>query len=551
MYNLKNKEGQTKFKEYTNNTKMLSTVFDSDDDIDILTKRFLKKLDGCISLNFKKIRINKKKDDKEVNLHSRLQELKDKDDNSSKAERTKLLEDIAEEANSNFIKLKEEMEKLKTKEGGMNEKQIWKLKKKLCPRSQDPPTAMIDGKGNLLTSSKAIEERAIEVYKSRLEGNTMVNNLVELEKDTNKLCKNRLKQCKEKKTEPWDISDLKEVLKQLGRDKARDADGYANEMFMLSVAGEDLQLAVLKLLNRIKDKQQFPEALTKCNITSLHKKKARNDFENYRGVFRVSVLRSIIDRLMYNTLYDVIDSNLTDANVGARKNRSCRDNLFVLGAVTNSVINGESKPIQVQSIDIQQCFDKLWLEATINSLYDAGVKHDLLNILYLENEKADIAVKVNNKLTDRFYVKKLVMQGSVWGGLKCTTLMDKLNKILNTKETLRYKYRGDPSIGIGVLGMVDDNIGISECGINSVVKNAVINSFVEAQRLKLHVDKSVVLHVGSVRICDQPCPQLKVHNNKMMKTESTKFLGNIVSCKGGNMATIEDRRTPCTAGKLF
>ena len=44
------------------------------------------------------------------------------------------------------------------------------------------------------------------------------------------------------------------------------------------------------------------------------------------------VLRSIIDRLMYNTLDDVIDANLTDANVGARKIRSCRNNLFVLGA---------------------------------------------------------------------------------------------------------------------------------------------------------------------------------------------------------------------------
>ena len=142
---------------------------------------------------------------------------------------------------------------------------------------------MIDGKGNLLTSNKAIEERAMEVYKTRLGGNKIVKNLDDLEKDTNILCKYRLKLCKENKTEPWDSDDLKQVLKKLGQDKARDADGYANEMFMLSVAGEDLQLAVLKLLNRIKDKQQFPEALTKCNITSLHKKKARNDFENYRA----------------------------------------------------------------------------------------------------------------------------------------------------------------------------------------------------------------------------------------------------------------------------
>ena len=70
-------------------------------------------------------------------------------------------------------------------------------------------------------------------------------------------------------------------------------------------------------MNLIKDKQQFPEALTKCNITSLHKKKARNDFDNYRGVFRITVIRSIIDRLIYNDMYEVIDASLTDANVGA------------------------------------------------------------------------------------------------------------------------------------------------------------------------------------------------------------------------------------------
>ena len=89
----------------------------------------------------------------------------------------------------------------------------------------------------------------------------MVDNLEELEKDTNKLCINRLKLCKEKKSDPWVISDLKEVLKKLGPNKSRDASGYANKIFMISVAGDDLQLAVFKLLNLIKDKQQFPEAL--------------------------------------------------------------------------------------------------------------------------------------------------------------------------------------------------------------------------------------------------------------------------------------------------
>ena len=54
--------------------------------------------------------------------------------------------------------------------------------------------------------------------------------------------------------------------------------------------------------------------------------KARNDFHNYRGIFRISVIRSILDRLIYEDSYKVIDSNLTDGNVGCRKNRSSRDN---------------------------------------------------------------------------------------------------------------------------------------------------------------------------------------------------------------------------------
>ena len=58
---------------------------------------------------------------------------------------------------------------------------------------------------------------------------------------------------------------------------------------------------------------------------------------------------------------------------------------------------GQARPIQVQSMDIIKCFDKLGLEASINALYEAGLQHDILNLLYIENETADIAVKVHNR----------------------------------------------------------------------------------------------------------------------------------------------------------
>ena len=75
---------------------------------------------------------------------------------------------------------------------------------------------------------------------------------------------------------------------------------------------------------------------------------------NYRGVFRVTVFRSILDRLVYDDSYETIYRHLTDVNVGARRERNIRDNIFVVGAVINSVITGGEDPIQIQVMDVEK-----------------------------------------------------------------------------------------------------------------------------------------------------------------------------------------------------
>ena len=83
-------------------------------------------------------------------------------------------------------------------------------------------------------------------------------------------------------------------------------------------------------------------------------------------------------------------------------------------------------------------------------------------------------MKINNKLSTRISVKDMVMQGSVWGSLKCTSTMDKLNQIAMSDKTLQYLYKGDQNIPIGVLGMVDDTLGVSKCGKKAIQKKSVI-----------------------------------------------------------------------------
>ena len=51
-------------------------------------------------------------------------------------------------------------------------------------------------------------------------------------------------------------------------------------------------------------------------------------------------------------------------------------------------------------MDTEKCFAKLWLQACINALYDAGIDNDHLNLLYIENKNAKIAVKVNGMVSE-------------------------------------------------------------------------------------------------------------------------------------------------------
>ena len=82
FYNLKNKECQMKFKNITSNTNMLSSVFDSSEPLETLTKRFVKKLNGCIARSLKKVRYNPKENKKQDNMKILKEELKNGDEST-------------------------------------------------------------------------------------------------------------------------------------------------------------------------------------------------------------------------------------------------------------------------------------------------------------------------------------------------------------------------------------------------------------------------------------------------------------------------------------
>ena len=84
------------------------------------------------------------------------------------------------------------------------------------------------------------------------------------------------------------------------------------------------------------------------------------------------------------------------------------------------------------------------------------------------------------------------MQGSVWGPLCCTGTMDQIEKRHIPQETL-YKYKG--LVSIPPLGMIDDELTISKCSVESVKTNSYMNNFAEMKRLEYGVKKCHKIHI--------------------------------------------------------
>ena len=296
--------------------------------------------------------------------------------------------------------------------------------------------------------------------------------------------------------------------------------------------------SLTKLFNDIKQQLVIPDFFSLMSITSLYKNRGlKSDLSNERGIFNISKVRSIFDKVIYADVYDIIDSNMSFSNVGGRKQRNIRDNLFVIYAAINYVINGGGSSFDMQGYDVIKCFDEMWYQETHNDLWDVQIQNDKFSLISKLDEYSKVVVKTPSGTTDSFELEKVILQGSVFGPIKCSVQMDTLGRECLKKGFGIYKFRN--TIDVPGLAMIDDVMGLATCGDQSLELNAIINSKMEHKKLRLSEDKCYKIHICKK---SDSCPQvLKVHDKDMKTVMSATYLGDVLSEKGTIDETVSQR----------
>jgi hypothetical protein len=79
------------------------------------------------------------------------------------------------------------------------------------------------------------------------------------------------------------------------------------------------------------------------------------------NISNVVKIRSILEKLVYNEKYEIIDENMSSSNIGGRKKpRNIRDHLFVINAILHFASKDKKNSIDIEIYDIKKCFDKMW-----------------------------------------------------------------------------------------------------------------------------------------------------------------------------------------------
>ena len=195
------------------------------------------------------------------------------------------------------------------------------------------------------------------------------------------------------------------------------------------------------MMNKIKEKLLIPSKLDLSNISTIYKGKgSRQDVINLRGIFKLPILRNLLDRLVYLDEQDTISKSMGPYQVGNQVGRNIRDHTLVVHAVVHEA-QETNEEIDIQFTDIKQCFDSVWLDEATNDLYNSGVKSRNLNLIYAGNKKTRMCVETHFSRSQRVQLNNVVMQGSVLGGIICSNHIAQLsNSMFKEGEVYMYGY---------------------------------------------------------------------------------------------------------------
>lgn len=161
----------------------------------------------------------------------------------------------------------------------------------------------------------------------------------------------------------------------------------------------------------------FPVSWKKAEIIMFHKPgKPTRDCGSYRPISLLPTMSKILERIICRRLNEFLNENyiIPSHQFGFKSKHSTTHQLLRLTEIITSGFEAKQYTV-IAFLDIQQAFDKVWLEGLLYKLFQFGTPGYLFNIIASFLSDRSFTVKMNSSFSSSHQINAGIPQGSVLG----------------------------------------------------------------------------------------------------------------------------------------
>ena len=333
--------------------------------------------------------------------------------------------------------------------------------------------------------------------------------------------------------------ELKTASKILKPGKGVGVDNIYNEMIRPLV--DTHPKLVLRLFNDIlEERQQISQKWLHSLVTAIHKKGAKEDPDNYRGISLMSCLGKLFLTTINNRLTEFCLHRgiLSPSQLGFVKGNRTSDPHIILNNILQKYCHRSKKRLYGCFVDFSKAFDSVPRDILLDKLKKHGINgkiFDIIQTIYLEDT---VSIKIGNMHSLSFKTNKGVRQGCVLSPLLFNIFLADLQPILdNCGDNVKV----NEHINISCLLWADDILMLSETDKGLQTKLNALENYCDQNKLSVNTKKTQCM------IFNKTGRLLKNHrftykNSSLDCVREYKYLGFIVTPSGEVRTGLEDLR---------
>jgi hypothetical protein len=265
---------------------------------------------------------------------------------------------------------------------------------------------------------------------------------------------------------------------------------------------------------------------------------------SYRPISLLSCLSKILERIINNKLQTFLEENqiILPEQAGFRQNKSTTDNIVRLNSLIDTTKKQKKSSVLISClIDIEKCFDKIWLNGLKYKILKLQINRNLRLWLCEFLTNRTFSIKINKVYSKTYDISAGVPQGAILS----PTLYILFSSDLPRQEILNN--------GTEILGYADDFrfTNSAPAKYTFLARKALQNSidclttWSDKWRLKLNPDKC-----NTIIFANNPKEYYKtifIHDDPIPKCKEVKFLGITYTSNFNFETHIQNKLKECTS----